>query len=562
MKTLRLFLLAAAVAAVQCANPSSGTGSSTESRVAGMLYKPDGSAAASAKVCFYHHHDDPRNSHAVDSTTTDTHGNYSKGLDTGTYNILATLDTNATFQDSIVVAEHDTTRPPTDTLRARGSIQGMVHLAEGGDPRPAFVLFMGSNTFAAVSDSDGNFSSTGMAKGKYQVMIFTMKTDYKVLDTSFTITAGTTDSLTQPIVLQYTGIPIPSGLAIIYDTLRQIVNLSWNKPATGRPLNGYNIYRKHQDSAQILLKGDWQDTAYSDSTGIQDITYEYRVAAVDTSTMEGTRSGAVSVTIINGFRVSDTILTARGNINAIDIDSKGNYVVVSFIQPYAAPAKVERYDSLGNSLNYWDIPSGIEASYTYNNIVVDDSDFIYVVNVANQVIKFDSAGNNLNQFQVSGTVRGFAIHGDTLYIGNTAQHTIMAYTTRGDSLFSWGSDGSGDGQFQNIVSLACDPMGRVYVEDILNEGRIQVFDRSGSFINSYNFTKFAFTGSWAIAGQMDISDSTILVTDGNIYGFGVNGTLQWRAFTEAFIPVRTFFYLSANIKVALMTGEVVSLTRK
>jgi hypothetical protein len=213
---------------------------------------------------------------------------------------------------------------------------------------------------------------------------------------------------------------------------------------------------------------------------------------VDTSTMEGTRSGAVSVTIINGFRVSDTILTARGNINAIDIDSKGNYVVVSFIQPYAAPARVERYDSLGNSLNYWDIPSGIEASYTYNNIVVDDSDFIYVVNVLNEVIKFDSAGNTVGQFQVAGTVRGFAIYGDTLYFGNNTRHAIMAYTRRGDSLFSWGSQGSGDGQFQNIVSIACDSVGRVYVEDILTEGRMQVFDKAGSFINSYNFMKPEF----------------------------------------------------------------------
>jgi hypothetical protein len=77
------------------------------------------------------------------------------------------------------------------------------------------------------------------------------------------------------------------------------------------------------------------------------------------------------------------------------------------------------------------------------------------------------------------------------------------------------------------------------------------------------FGKFAFAGSWALVGQMDISDTTILVTDGaNVYGFGVNGTLQWRAFLEPFMPVRAFFNLSADIKVALWTGELVSLNRR
>jgi DNA-binding beta-propeller fold protein YncE len=57
----------------------------------------------------------------------------------------------------------------------------------------------------------------------------------------------------------------------------------------------------------------------------------------------------------------------------------------------------------------------------------------------------------------------------------------VKFSPDGQVLASWGSEGSGDGQFIGLSSVAVDPTtDRVYVADPLNR-RIQVFDSSGKF---------------------------------------------------------------------------------
>ena len=74
-RVVKMLLVAALVpssALLRCgANPPVSGGTETgDSKIASMLYNPDGSPAVSAKVGFYRHGDDPRNNHAVDSTYT------------------------------------------------------------------------------------------------------------------------------------------------------------------------------------------------------------------------------------------------------------------------------------------------------------------------------------------------------------------------------------------------------------------------------------------------------------------------------------------------------------
>jgi DNA-binding beta-propeller fold protein YncE len=52
-------------------------------------------------------------------------------------------------------------------------------------------------------------------------------------------------------------------------------------------------------------------------------------------------------------------------------------------------------------------------------------------------------------------------------------------------LTSWGSGGSGDGQFRDHTSVAVDPTtNKVYVADPLNK-RIQIFDSNGKFLTKW-----------------------------------------------------------------------------
>jgi len=57
-------------------------------------------------------------------------------------------------------------------------------------------------------------------------------------------------------------------------------------------------------------------------------------------------------------------------------------------------------------------------------------------------------------------------------------------------LASWGSEGSGDGQFKGLSSVAVDPTtNKVYVADPMNS-RIQVFDSSGKFLTKWAFPEW------------------------------------------------------------------------
>ena len=100
------------------------------------------------------------------------------------------------------------------------------------------------------------------------------------------------------------------GLKIVYDTLKQIVNLIWDKPINGRKVKGYNIYRRNVDSNTTIAAINLHlvtDTVYSDSTGTQDQTYEYSVAVMDTNNSEGVKSATVNIIMKSPFDLIDSI---------------------------------------------------------------------------------------------------------------------------------------------------------------------------------------------------------------------------------------------------------------
>lgn len=547
-----------------------GGGSETDNPalVSGHLYK-DGGPAVGARVFFVKVNYNPRSgalekAHAIsDTVTTDSSGLYgTDDLDSGTYNVFGVgTDGNLSLLDSVTVSGDSQVVPP-DTLKAPASLAGYIKLQPGDEPDKIFAIAMGSNTFSLISTA-ARFNFTNLAEGQYSVKFFSTLDNYSNYDTTFTITAGENRDLGTDSIVMPLKIPIPTGFTLQYDTLRQIVTLSWNRM---NPLKvaGYKVYRQHIGSVDSLLTQlAISDTFYIDSTGIQNETYAYRVGSVNLTNQEGLKTAGDRITIENAYYIADTLFTAGGKINAINVDKHGVYVVVRFITASSDPAKIERYSSDGTFLNSWDIPNGIEHSYTFNNIVIDDSNFIYAINSINQIIKFDDTGAVLSQFQFPGTARGMSILSDTLYIGDFVSHNISAYSTRGDSLFSWGSQGFQNGTFENIVSIICDSSGSIYIEDASDYGRVQVFNRTGVFVRSFSFERFAEANGYTdlIGTQLDNKDSLILVTGTNVYGFSIEGTYIFK-YLGLSSPRRAFFDAARNIKVALWNGEVVSLGRK
>jgi hypothetical protein len=405
--------------------------------VTAMVYNPGGSPAAHARVRFYPVHYNPRTGMAkalaavVESTTTDANGNYSAKLDTGAYNVLSASDSGVVYQDSITVVKDSTVHPPADTLKAPGGIRGRVRLQTGDDARTVFIIFMGTSTLSMPDDSIGRFTVANMAGGTYRVRILTTLDAYVPKDTMLSVMAGKTDSLTHDIVLQYTGIPVVTGLTISYDTLKQIVNLSWNKPTTGRAVKGYNIYRMNVDSNTTLATINLHlvtDTVYSDSTGTQDQTYKYSVAVMDTNNTEGVKSATVSVIKVSAYPL----------ITTINLDSSGPGPIALAIAPDATlyvayrgngDGFVGMYDKTGHLLRKvgagmftqvfdaaidsrkniyvadpdkgrivkFNASGDSSATWTTNvptSLAIDVSDIIYAVTSNGQeIITFDTAGN-------------------------------------------------------------------------------------------------------------------------------------------------------------------------
>jgi sugar lactone lactonase YvrE len=96
-----------------------------------------------------------------------------------------------------------------------------------------------------------------------------------------------------------------------------------------------------------------------------------------------------------------------------------------------------------------------------------------------------------------------------VYVADSGNHRIQIFNTSGTFLRGWGSQGTGDGQFNNPSDVAIDSSGNVYVADLGNH-RIQAFDSSGAFLR-----KWGLKGS----GDGEFSDpySIALDASGNVF---------------------------------------------
>ena len=139
--------------------------------------------------------------------------------------------------------------------------------------------------------------------------------------------------------------------------------------------------------------------------------------------------------------------------------------------------------------------------------------FVGVANVG-QIIVIDSSGTSIakigrpNQFKnpvdlVLDTLRS------RLYVVDNRIHQVVVYTEKGDSLFSIGRRGEGDGEFNYPQSAAIDQQGNLYVVDAFNY-RVEVFDTTGKFLRQFGKQGDAY-GTFARPKGIAID------TYGNIY---------------------------------------------
>ncbi|HYW69980.1 MAG TPA: tandem-95 repeat protein, partial [Pyrinomonadaceae bacterium] len=148
---------------------------------------------------------------------------------------------------------------------------------------------------------------------------------------------------------------------------------------------------------------------------------------------------------------------------------------------------------------------------------------------ANNLGSWGTAGSGDGQF--AGPL-GVAIDlVGNVYVVDSGNNRIQKFNTSGTSITKWGAAGSGNGQFNNPAGIAVDPAGNVYVADTFNN-RIQQFTSAGVFVSKFGQSgagEGQFQHPYAVAadrvGNLYVADSD----NHRIEKFDTSGNflLQW-----------------------------------
>ncbi|MBN1600655.1 MAG: hypothetical protein JW915_03550 [Chitinispirillaceae bacterium] len=535
------------VLSTQCMNPAQHTGNGSDvgnGMITGLIYGPDGKTAAVGAKVYLRRKQSladtmgvlAKKSAAADTATaiTDENGTFViDAVDTGVYVIESSdLNNNLAFKDSVFISGPDTTiTVPPDTLKPAGALKGAIRLSEGGDPRKVFVLAFGIDRFARVNE-DGSFRFTMLAEGKYDLRIIASLDDYGVLDTlNIPVNSADTTNL-DTIELPFTGIPTPKEISVSYDTMNQIVTLSWSKVDVAI-VNGYYVYRRNVDSNTVLSRINTSpliDTVYRDSTGIQDLTYEYRVSAIDKNATEGVKSAGVSVKVIplysfiNGWGSPQSAGNHFNSPSSITMDSSGNLFIAD-----RGLDHIVKYDTAGQLL--LTIGSNGSDSGKFQapwDIEVDHNKQIFVADYGNGRIQRFDATNHVNLIiPCDSAFIGFSAKPRHLQIDSSGN--IYAIVIRGDAEADFAYQAlvvyDALGVFISSTNIAPLIQNKLSQDFLIHKGIIYISATSDLY--TFTMTLSALNHIHDVRYPMTIAKNSLLYCGGsNIIGFYKDGPIK------------------------------------
>lgn len=137
--------------------------------------------------------------------------------------------------------------------------------------------------------------------------------------------------------------------------------------------------------------------------------------------------------------------------------------------------------------------------------------------LTNNIKKFNSGGTLLATYGSSGTGNGqfntpsdLAVDSNgNVFVADYSNSRIEKFDSVGNYVTQWGSNGAGNGQFNNPIGVAVDASGNVYVSEDSN-CRIQKFTNSGSFVATWG-------SAGSSNGQLLIPQKLAVDTSGDVY---------------------------------------------
>jgi hypothetical protein len=505
-----------------------------------MLYTQSGDPAGGVTVCIRLRSGLPdtsgRGLYSTICATTGPNGVFEiTGVGTGVFVIVAhDAEGNVALIDSVVVDEPQTTTDVgADTLTPPGAITGVVHLSEGGELARVYVLLFGVNRFT-VLDSTGRFVLDSLAEGAYDLRVVSSSGDYADLDTVGVPVASEQTTDLETLVLRYTGIPVPKGLTASYDTLKQIVTLTWKQADTSL-VQGYSVYRTHADSSGQPVQLNAAvvvDTIFSDSTVRQDEAYTYQVSSWGRNGDEGVLSVETRVEVVSGFPLRVKLVASYiVDHRSLHVDKNGSMTFVT----HDAPAVV-RLDSSGALLSR----HALGIANTCTGLAVDSQGNVYV-GTEDGVYRFgagDSLQLGFDTLPTPVTICAPQPHGmalaDTLVFVAYCDR-VAVYSLAGAYAAQWGSHGAATGQFSNPGGIVAQA-DSVFVYDLDNR-TLQVFGADGELLGTVQpgIGGVQFSGG-PTALAMDHVGRLVLAEqrrDGRVQVFTREGGLRGRFYTAS-----------------------------
>ncbi len=166
----------------------------------------------------------------------------------------------------------------------------------------------------------------------------------------------------------------------------------------------------------------------------------------------------------------------------------------------------------GNGSNQFNHPEGT-ALDSAGNLWVDDKN-------NHRLQEFSPSGGLIGSYGSEGTgegqfknVWGIAINTSTneVYISDTGNNRIDVFNSAGKFLRMFGSTGAGNGQLNSPNGLTVDLSGNVWVADLGN-GRVEEFSLSGTYLSQFG-TKGSGAGQFIEPTGVAISQGELFVTD-------------------------------------------------
>lgn len=189
--------------------------------------------------------------------------------------------------------------------------------------------------------------------------------------------------------------------------------------------------------------------------------------------------------------------------------------------------------------------SSLGPSYTDPiQAAIDSSGNIYTVEDSSRIIKFDSNGNIITQWNgpqvpsgeqvttpmgitLESRYRSIAVDSsDNIYVADMSYNHILKFDSNGAYITQWGSEGTGDGQFQTPLGVAVDSSDNVYVADYEN-CRIQKFSSTGEYITQWSINNEDGNHQKISDIAIDSKDNVYVIGElgSNVEKFDSNGAL-------------------------------------